>query len=170
MTATSPSGQELPLPVQSLNDGAAMVEFSPSLPGSYTINVSYGGQAVPDSPIICVAEASNQARARGQGLLQGHVDKPAYFVVQGSRSPPAVQVDGPDSVVKPTVEAGASPGTWNVSYVPTEAGVFDVRVVCAGQQLPGSPWHPKIIDTRNLRVIGWYIVAGDYYGFPGNCD
>lgn len=55
---------------------------------------------------------------------------------------------------KATIEAGANPGTWNVSYVPAEVGVFDVRVVCAGQQLPGSPWHPKIIDTKNLRVIG----------------
>lgn len=63
-------------------------------------------------------------------------------------------MDGPDSVSKATIEAGANPGTWNVSYVPNEIGVFDVRVVSAGQQLPGSPWHPKIIDTRNLRVIG----------------
>jgi len=63
-------------------------------------------------------------------------------------------VDGPDSVSKVTIEAGVNPGTWNVSYIPMEVGVFDVRVVSAGQQLPGSPWHPKIIDTRNLRVIG----------------
>lgn len=65
-----------------------------------------------------------------------------------------LQVDGPDSVSKAVIEAGANPGTWNVSYIPTEAGVFDIRIVSAGQQLPGSPWHPKIIDTRNLRVIG----------------
>lgn len=37
-----------------------------------------------------------------------------------------------------------------------------MRVVCAGQQLPGSPWHPKIIDTRNLRVIGgWNALCDD---------
>lgn len=71
-----------------------------------------------------------------------------------NRVRPHTQVDGPDSVSKATIEAGANPGTWNISYVPTEVGVFDVRVVSAGQQLPGSPWHPKIIDTRNLRVIG----------------
>lgn len=65
-----------------------------------------------------------------------------------------LQVDGPDSVSKATIEAGANPGTWNISYTPAEVGVFDVRVVCAGQQLPGSPWHPKIVDTKNLRVIG----------------
>lgn len=134
-----------------------MIEFSPSVAGSYVINVSYGGCTVPGSPVVVVAEAAGQARAKGQGLLQGHVGKPAHFLVTGSRSPPAVQVDGPDSVAKPSVEAGPNPGTWNISYVPTEPGLFDVRVVCAGQQLPGSPWHPRIIDTRNLRVIGMQL-------------
>lgn len=82
----------------------------------------------------------------------------------GTRSSPAVQVDGPDSVSKPSIEAGANPGTWNVSYIPNEIGVYDVRVVCAGQQLPGSPWHPKIIDTRNLRVIGGWAAICDEMG------
>lgn len=143
-----------------------------------------GGCSVPGSPVICTVDAAGQARAKGEGLLSGHVGKPAHFIVTGTRSPPAVQVfaydvirkllstlhrhvffllnvisytsqvDGPDSVSKATIEAGANPGTWNVSYIPSEVGVFDVRVVCAGQQLPGSPWHPKVIDTRNLRVIG----------------
>ena len=42
VTATSPLGQELPLQVTSLNDGAEMIEFSPSVPGSYMVNVTYG--------------------------------------------------------------------------------------------------------------------------------
>ncbi|XP_043521085.1 filamin-A isoform X2 [Frieseomelitta varia] len=162
VVATSPLGQELPLQVTPLNDGAEMVEFSPSVPGTYMINITYGGCSVPDSPLICTVDAAGQARAKGEGLLGGHVDKPAHFIVTGTRSPPAVQVDGPDSVSKAIIEAGANPGTWNVSYVPTEVGVFDIRVVSASQQLPGSPWHPKIIDTRNLRVIGgWSAVCDD---------
>ncbi|XP_072764908.1 filamin-C isoform X4 [Anoplolepis gracilipes] len=162
VTATSPSGQEIPLQVTPLNDGAEMIEFSPSVPGTYMINVTYGGCSVPGSPVICTVDAAGQARAKGEGLLSGHVGKPTHFIVTGTRSPPAVQVDGPDSVSKATIEAGANPGTWNVSYVPSEVGMFDVRVVCAGQQLPGSPWHPKIIDTRNLRVIGgWSAVCDD---------
>ncbi|OXU24388.1 hypothetical protein TSAR_010294, partial [Trichomalopsis sarcophagae] len=172
VAATSPLGQELAMQVRPLNDGAEMIEFSPSIAGSYVINVSYGGCTVPGSPVVVVAEAAGQARAKGQGLIQGHVGKPAQFLVTGSRSPPAVQVDGPDSVAKPTVEAGPNPGTWNVSYVPTEPGLFDVRVVCAGQQLPGSPWHPRIIDTRNLRVIGGWSALCDELGrlkiAPGN--
>ncbi|KAK0093329.1 hypothetical protein PV326_013803, partial [Microctonus aethiopoides] len=162
VTATSPLGQELPLQVTPLNDGAEMIEFSPSVPGSYMINVTYGGSSIPGSPVVCTVESAGQARAKGEGLLSGHVGKPSHFIVTGTRSPPAVQIDGPDSISKPTIEAGANPGTWNVSYIPSEVGVFDVRVVCAGQQLPGSPWHPKIIDTRNLRVIGgWAAICDD---------
>nr|XP_012149361.1 PREDICTED: filamin-A isoform X2 [Megachile rotundata] len=162
VVATSPLGQELPLQVTPLNDGAEMIEFSPSVPGTYMINITYGGCHIPDSPVMCTVDAAGQARAKGEGLLSGHVDKAAHFIVTGTRSPPAVQVDGPDSVSKAIIEAGANPGTWNVSYIPTEVGVFDIRVVSAGQQLPGSPWHPKIIDTRNLRVIGgWSAVCDD---------
>lgn len=42
VTATSPLGQELPLQVTPLNDGAEMIEFSPSVPGTYMINITYG--------------------------------------------------------------------------------------------------------------------------------
>ncbi|XP_023287665.1 filamin-A isoform X2 [Orussus abietinus] len=164
VTATSPLGQELSLQVSSLNDGAEMIEFSPSVPGTYMINVTYGGIPVPSSPMVYTVEAAGQARAKGEGLINGHVGKPAHFIVTGTRSPPAVQVDGPDSVSKAAIEAGANPGTWNVSYTPSEVGVFDIRVVCAGQQLPGSPWHPKIIDTRNLRVIGGWAALCDEKG------
>ncbi|XP_046603545.1 filamin-A [Neodiprion virginianus] len=162
VSATSPLGEELPLQVTTLNDGTELIELTPSIPGNYMVNINYGGSPIPDSPIVYTVEAAGQARAKGEGLISGHVGKPAHFIVTGTRSPPAVQVDGPDSVSKAMVEAGANPGTWNVSYVPTEVGVFDIRVVCSGQQLPGSPWHPKIIDTRNLRIIGgWAAVCDD---------
>lgn len=42
VVATSPLGQELPLQVTPLNDGAEMIEFSPSVPGTYMINITYG--------------------------------------------------------------------------------------------------------------------------------
>lgn len=51
-----------------------------------------GGCPVPDSPLICTVDAAGQARAKGEGLLCGHVDKTAHFIVTGTRSPPAVQV------------------------------------------------------------------------------
>jgi len=47
---------------------------------------------VPGSPVVCTVDAVGQARAKGEGLLSGHVGKPAHFIVTGTRSPPAVQV------------------------------------------------------------------------------
>lgn len=46
VTATSPLGQELPLQVTPLNDGAELIEFSPSVPGTYMINVTYGKKSI----------------------------------------------------------------------------------------------------------------------------
>lgn len=54
-----------------------------------------GGYSVPGSPVICTVDAAGQARAKGEGLLNGHVGKPAHFIVTGTRSPPAVQVFSP---------------------------------------------------------------------------
>lgn len=51
-----------------------------------------GGCPIPDSPLICTVDAAGQARAKGEGLLSGHTDKTAHFIVTGTRSPPAVQV------------------------------------------------------------------------------
>jgi len=118
--ATSPSSQEIPLQVTPLNDGAEMIEFSPSVPGTYMINITYGnffviyflysficiffiplffdillttgGCLVPGSPLVCTVDATGQARAKGEGLLSGHVGKPAHFIITGTRSPPAIQV------------------------------------------------------------------------------
>lgn len=47
---------------------------------------------MPGSPVACTVDAVGQARAKGEGLLSGHVGKPAHFIVTGTRSPPAVQV------------------------------------------------------------------------------
>lgn len=51
-----------------------------------------GGVTIPNSPLVCTVEAAGQARAKGEGLLSGHVGKAAHFIVTGTRSPPAVQV------------------------------------------------------------------------------
>lgn len=55
---------------------------------------------MPGSPVVCTVDAVGQARAKGEGLLSGHVGKPAHFIVTGTRSPPAVQVFAYDAVKK----------------------------------------------------------------------
>jgi filamin len=43
--------------------------------------------------------------------------------------------------------------------------VFDVTVQWNGKELPGSPFHPKIVDPRKVRVIGgWEAFMTDDSG------
>ena len=69
--------------------------------------------------------------------------------MSNSPSSPQVQVDGPDSVAKTSVEE-ESPGRYLVTYTPREVGLFDVRVLWNGREVPGSPFHPKIVDPRKV--------------------
>ena len=64
-----------------------------------------------------------------------------------------MQVDGPDSVAKTSVEEEDTPGQYLVTYTPREVGLFDVRVLWNGREVPGSPFHPKIVDPRKVRTV-----------------
>ena len=41
-----------------------------------------------------------------------------------------------------------------VTYVPHEVGIFDVRVQWNKKEVAGSPFHPKIVDPSKVRLIG----------------
>lgn len=47
-----------------------------------------------------------------------------------------------------------------MSFTPQEVGIFDVRVLWNGRDIPGSPFHPRIVNPRKVRVIGgWESLA-----------
>lgn len=73
---------------------------------------------------------------------------------------PIVQIDGPEDAVDCRVERTPD-GDFLVTYTPTEVGVHDVRVVLEGADVTGSPFHPRIVDPRKVRVIG---------GWEAHCD
>jgi filamin len=156
---TGPEG--LPKPIFPANDENGL-RFTPKRPGKYKIALNYGGEAVPGCPIVIQAEEAGAAKAEGSGLLYAHVGKAATFSIYGPGLPgsPNVVVEGPDSVAKCDVKRVSSPaettasGHFQASYIPTEVGVFDIRVTWAGVDIPGSPFHPRIVDVTKLRVIG----------------
>ena len=46
---------------------------------------------------------------------------------------------------------------WQVTYIPHEVGIFDVRVQWNKRDVAGSPFHPKIIDPARVRLIGGWL-------------
>ena len=63
------------------------------------------------------------------------------------------QIDGPDSICKSHI-IQENIGLFKVNYTPQEVGMYDVRVLWNGRDIPGSPFHPKIVNPRKVRVIG----------------
>ncbi|XP_046654649.1 filamin-C-like isoform X2 [Daphnia pulicaria] len=156
VTVVTPTSKELPLEVKSLQNGEGdLVEYHPTLPGKYSFNVICGGEAIPGSPFIFVAEEEGLAKAHGEGLLHGIEGLPSQFTIdaRGLVGEPTIQIDGPDSICKCQV-LQESIGVFRASYTPQEVGIFDVRVLWNGRDIHGSPFHPRVINPRKVRVIG----------------
>lgn len=157
---TGPEGLPKPLfPYSDDKHGENVLKFTPKRPGKYKIMLNYGGEPVPGCPIVIQAEEAGAAKADGSGLNYAHVGIPAIFQIFGPGLPgiPSITVEGPESVAKcevKRVSGEKDSGHFQATYVPTEVGVFDVRVTWAGMDIPGSPFHPRVVDGSKLRVIG----------------
>ncbi|XP_063231927.1 LOW QUALITY PROTEIN: filamin-C [Bacillus rossius redtenbacheri] len=159
VTVTSPLGRDLPLEVSSRPEDKDTdhIEFCPSLPGNYRFSILYGGEEVPGSPVTFPVEEAGVCKAMGEGLQRAQAGSPASFKVLcpagAGDTRPSVRVDGPESVVACSLEREGE-GVWVASYTPQEVGVYDVQVSLDDVPVPGSPFHPKVVDARRVRVIG----------------
>ena len=151
----SPSGVVEPVDINIGQDGGKVLEWEPQDPGQYKITILYGGEEVPGSPLIVDVGESGLANVSGPGLQRGCVDTPQHFIVDGRGllGEPQVWVDGPDSVARVNIKK-MEEGIFQVTYVPHEVGIFDVRVQWNNREVVGSPFHPKIIDPSRVRLIG----------------
>jgi filamin len=138
VTVTSPLGRHLPIEVKGMPDGdGELIEFVPTVPGKYKIAITYGGVEVPNSPITFNAQEGLSPKVDGSGLYHGIVNEPTNFTIDATNiyGVPEVRVDGPDSEATATIEKENE--LFHVTYVPLEIGVFDVRVLWNGRDVPG---------------------------------
>ena len=185
VTVTSPLGRHLPIEVRGNAEGdGEMIEFVPSVSGKYKIAITYGGVEIPGSPLTFLAQDLNVPRVQGSGLKFGFKDHPAHFTIDtkelkdhSSHFPldtkelkdhpshfpldtkelkgvPSVRVSGPEQECP--LEITEDSGSFHVTYIPKEVGVFDVGVAWDGRDIPGSPFHPQIVDLSKVRPVeGW---------------
>ncbi|XP_052216529.1 filamin-B-like isoform X2 [Dreissena polymorpha] len=124
-------------------------------PGRYQIYVRYAGFELPGCPFTQEIADGGMPSASGSGLFFAEQDKPAQFIVDVGRRKGdlRVSVNGPTSVGRCTVDPNTD-GSYTVTYVPVETGIFNVNLSWNGTDIPGSPYHPKVVDVRKVRVIG----------------
>ncbi|XP_023932625.1 filamin-C [Lingula anatina] len=176
-----PSGQNIPFTTHNTPEGTK-VNYVPTEFGTYRIHVFYGGQEISGSPFIqevreqpLYATVQRQTietqrsgspytqdvrsiahiSAYGDGLYKGEEDQPATFMVdsKGMKGDLFVQVDGPNSIAKCNIDPERD-GLYAVTYVPVEVGMYNIQVKWNGMEIPGSPFHPRIVDARKVKVLG----------------
>ncbi|XP_060571832.1 filamin-A-like isoform X3 [Ruditapes philippinarum] len=129
--------------------------YEPEEPGKYQIYIKYGGFQIPGCPFTQDIADGGLPSASGSGLFFAEEDKPAVFNVEVGRRKGdlRVSVSGPNSIAKCSVDPQAD-GSYTVTYIPVETGIFDISVTWNNTDIPGSPYHPKVIDARKVRIIG----------------
>ncbi|XP_066266982.1 filamin-A-like isoform X4 [Branchiostoma lanceolatum] len=138
------------------------VSFLAQEAGTHRIPISFNGDPVQGSPFRSEIKAAGRATASGEGLYRGQEDRTAEFVVDTTdcdNLPLDIQVDGPNSIAKCSVEHRGD--KHYVTYVPVEVGIFDITLKHGGQEIDGSPFHPTVIDPRKVRAKGgWNTFLG----------
>ncbi|GBN87324.1 Filamin-A [Araneus ventricosus] len=156
VTVTSPLGRHLPIEVKGTSDGEGeLIEFTPTVPGKYKIAITYGSIEVPGSPITFIAQDSGVPKVEGPGLSVAQIECPATFKIlaKGLWGHPSVTVEGPETEAEVSIEEEEE-GVYSVCYIPLEIGLFDAKISWNNKEIPGSPYHPRVVNTSKMRVIG----------------
>lgn len=154
ITITDPQGIALPFDVDKTEVGER-ITYVPQKPGTHRVQLTYGGLNVPGCPVRQEIVDVVLARAFGNGLLKGIVDRESEFVidVNNQRGDLCAQVQGPNSLAICTIEPETG-GQLRVKYTPTEVGIFTILLDWNGTEVIGSPFHPKVIDPSKVQIVG----------------
>ncbi|KAG8129894.1 hypothetical protein E2320_016779 [Naja naja] len=142
-------------------DGSCSVEYIPYEPGTYNLNVTYGGHQVPGSPFkVPVHDVvdSSKVKCSGPGLTPGVVraNVPQSFTVDTSKAgvaPLDVKVQGPKGVVEPVDVVDNADGTQTASYVPSREGPYSIAVRYGDDEVPHSPFKVKVLPTHDASKV-----------------
>jgi hypothetical protein len=80
MTAncSAPSCKDVAVSVNGTDDAGFNIEFIPTEPGHYSVDVRYGGQSLPGGPLVLVAY--DVSRIRVMGVRDGITNMPSTFI------------------------------------------------------------------------------------------
>lgn len=153
ITINDPSGMSVPFDVARTATGE-QVTYVPTDPGTYKINMTFGGCDVPGCPIRQEIRAVLAASACGDGLLKGVVDHVQSFIVdpKGQKGELLVQIQGPSTTARVQIEP-VEGGKFQVNYLPVEAGIYTVNMMFNGHEVDGCSFHPRICDASKVEVV-----------------
>ncbi|XP_076469743.1 LOW QUALITY PROTEIN: filamin-A-like [Babylonia areolata] len=168
MTITSPTGKTTTVPVNDMMD-RKVAPFTLQEPGPHTIEITYGGAPVKDSPfkVEAFVDTTPKVKAYGPGLTGGEAMKPAVFTIDAREETRpgnlGVTVEGPKESKIDVKDNGD--GTCGVTYLPEVPGDYKVNVTHGDRPIKGSPFtakiKPAVEEVPKVKAYGPGLTGGE---------
>ncbi|KAI7811689.1 filamin-C [Triplophysa rosa] len=178
---TSPSGRVIPCKVESdKTKESTCVKYIPPEEGLYKVDISYDGNPVPGSPFAVeglMPADPTKVRAYGPGLKGGIVGQPALFTIETKGAGAGglgLTLEGPCEAKIECQDDGD--GTCSVTYLPTEAGDYNINILFGEAHITGSPFKAVVksaLDASKVIVSGPGLErakAGEVATFTVDCS
>ena len=161
-----------PVNIKDQANNVVKCEYTPTVPGDYTVNVQYEGVHIPNSPFsvkVRPATDSTAVHAYGPGLESGlTTDMWAEFFVDyknAGEGEPQVAINGPaggEKVQEEQVEDGLKKYRYYID--PDEAGDYVIGIKFADEEIPDSPFKVHAnwkTDPTRVKAYGPGLEGGN---------
>ncbi|XP_040215154.1 filamin-B isoform X2 [Rana temporaria] len=153
----APSGHDEPCILKRLPNNHIGISFIPREVGEHMVSIKKNGRHVPNSPISIMVYQSeigdaSKVKVFGPGLTEGRTFELSDFVVdtrEAGYGGLSLAVEGPSKVDIQTEDL--DDGTCQVSYCPTEPGVYIVSIKFSDDHVPGSPFTAKVTGEGRVK-------------------
>ncbi|XP_050062888.1 filamin-A isoform X2 [Aphis gossypii] len=145
-------------------DGTFSCKYVPKAIGKHTLQVSYGGVAVPQSPFrVFVSQPlnANKVQIFGPGIESGvKTNKPNHFTIDCSDAGIGelnVNLVNEKGVNVPLQVNDNEDGSFLIDYVPTTSGVHNLNCTYGGVKVPNCPIKINVqspVDLSKVKVDG----------------
>lgn len=139
-----PNEQQVSTDIREVEEGVYEVEYTPLEAGGHVINVLFEDKDVYQSPILVSVADPSQVVCSGPGLSHAIVNTPAEFSIDTSKAGDSslnIEVIGPEEVEKLEChQSQENSSLYDVVYYAKKAGLYQVHVLFASQDVPGSPF------------------------------
>ncbi|XP_008178841.1 filamin-A isoform X2 [Acyrthosiphon pisum] len=145
-------------------DGTFSCKYVPKSIGKHTLQVSYGGVAVPKSPFrVFVSQPlnANKVQIFGPGIESGvKTNKPNHFTIDCSDAGIGelnVNLVNDKGVNVPLQVNDNEDGSFLIDYVPTNSGVHKLNCTYGGVKVPDCPIKINVqspVDLSKVKVDG----------------
>ncbi|CAD5125182.1 DgyrCDS13424 [Dimorphilus gyrociliatus] len=135
--------------------GLFVLSFVPRTSTPHIVDVTFNGERAPRCPLTIPVLDTGRVVARGQGLENCTVNKPAMFHVDTTAAGEAdleVIVFGPNDQKLSIDTNGSYSGGFEVVYVAQEVGKHQIIILYCGTEIRGSPFTARCSDPSKIFV------------------